>query len=170
MIKIVISTATTLMAAAVLVACNGDGVNSNDVTSTGASPVSKAVCTSSNNWQSVGIGMSASQVEARLGKPARIDSAVSSVVYHYERCRGGYFLEKAGTPATGTTPAVRDEYMTYYSSGSLVISSGKGVLSTTPPVLRSDKPMDCEWDFYNYPTNYGNGNDVFVCRNSSNPF
>jgi hypothetical protein len=165
--KILASIATSLMAASILMACNGSGTNSNDVTSEGVF-LAKAVCTSSKNWKEVGIGMSASQVEERLGKPARIVTSTNSTEYQYERCRGGSYLEKAGTPSSGTTPAVPPEFMTYYFSGQVLITPGKGVVSVTPPLLKSDKPLDCEWDFYNYPTNYGN--EIFVCRTSANPF
>lgn len=165
--KITLSVATTLIAAVFLVACNGS--TGSDITSGGASTVTKAVCTSLNNWQSVGIGMSAAEVEARLGKPATITSTDTSTTYQYERCRGGYFQDKAAVAATATTPEVPAEYSTYYSSGQVILSSSRGVTSVVTPVLKSDKPMSCEWDFYNYPTNYGGGG-TFVCRTASNPF
>ena len=168
MMKIVISTATTLMAAAVLVACNGSGTNSNDVTSDNSSPVAKAVCTSLNNWQSVGIGMSAGQLEARLGKPATITSTSTSTEYQFERCRAGYFLDKEGTPASGTTPAVAPTYVTIYFGGSVSISPSKGVTAVTTPQLAGDKPMICEWDMYNYPFNYGESGRV--CRTAATAF
>jgi outer membrane protein assembly factor BamE (lipoprotein component of BamABCDE complex) len=169
MMKIVISTATTLMAAAVLVACNGSGTNSSDATSAGSAPISKAVCTSLNNWQSVGLGMSASQVEARLGKPATITATSAQTTYTYERCRAGNFLEKEAVAATSTEPATPAEYRTYYFGGSLTLNAIQGVTSVTTPVLNSDKPMACEWDLYTYPSNYGGG-DIFVCRTAANPF
>ena len=53
MVQILISTAMTLMAAAVLVVCNG--ATGSDITSDNATPVSKAVYTSLNNWLSLGI-------------------------------------------------------------------------------------------------------------------
>ena len=168
MMKIVISTATTLMAAAVLVACNGSGTNSNDVTSGSAGPVTKAVCTSLNNWQSVGIGMSAEQVEARLGAPGTIATTGSITTFTYERCRSGSFLVTAAVEATTTTPAKPAVYQTFYFSGQVVISSSRGVTSVSTPVLKSDLTMACEWDMYNYPFNYGEPGRV--CRTAANPY
>ena len=169
MMKIVISTATTLMATAVLVACNGSGTNSSDITSGGAGPVNKAVCTSLNNWQSVGIGMSTSQVEGRLGKPAKIDSTQTTTTYTYERCRGFLIETKAATPAvaaSGTTPAVAAmpaEYGVKEISGVVVFSSSRGVTSVATPE-RIEEKIECELDYYNYREELG------ICRNSSTPF
>ena len=166
MIKIVISTATTLMAAAVLVACNG--ATGSDITSDNASPVTKAVCTSSNNWLSVGIGMSASQVEARLGSPSTTSSLETTTIFNYERCRSGSFLKEAGVEASGTTPAKAPVYQTLYFAGTVTISSSRGVTAITSPKLDSDLPMACEWDMFNYPFNYGEPGRV--CRTASNPY
>jgi hypothetical protein len=167
MIKIVISTATTLLAAALLVACNGSGTNSSDVTSGNAAPVAIATCASSNNWQSVGMGMSASQVEARLGKPRQITSTKTETAYIYEACRGFKITVKDAVAATTTTPAVPPEYGTTLTGGIVTINNATGVSSVKSPE-RIEEKVVCEWDFYNYP--YAAGQTNRVCRESNNQF
>ena len=166
--KIVVSIATTLAAAAVLVACNGDGINSSDVSSGGAAPRSQAACTSSANWQSVGVGMSADQVQARLGAPIQIKSSPPNTEYFYEKCRGFLKLESEatdGTPAvdaiaaTATAPAVAAvpakpgkpaKYIVTNFGGVVVTSGARGVISTTSPA-RDEAAIICELDYYNNP-------------------
>ncbi len=164
--KILVSIATTLITTAVLVACNGS--TGSDITSDNATPVSKAVCTSLNNWLSVGVGMSTAEVEARLGAPGTIATTGTTTTFTYERCRSGSFLVTEGVDASGTTPAKPAVYQTFYFSGQIIFNSSRGVTSVITPVLKSDLPMACEWDMYNYPFNYGESGRV--CRTASNPY
>lgn len=155
--KIALSIATTLIASIVLTACNGSGTNASDVSSGGAAPRDKAVCTSLANWQSVGIGMSATEVQNRLGAPAKIISVPPNTQYHYERCRGFWQIDKEATETTEATTVVTNV------GGIVVISGLRGVISVTSPE-RIDKKIICEFDYYHYSEEAG------VCRTSNNPY
>jgi hypothetical protein len=169
--KILVSIATTLVAATVLVACNGSGTNSSDLSSGDAAPRDRATCASLANWQSVGIGMSASQVQARLGAPAQITNDSTNTIYLYEACRGFRVLEKEAVPEVpATTPAVPakpPEYGTINTSGSVTISGARGVLSVASPE-RIEEKVFCEWNYYDFP--YAAGQSNRFCRTASNPF
>jgi hypothetical protein len=160
--KILISLATTFVATTLLVACNGSGTNSSDITSE-EQPLAKAVCTSLRNWKEVGIGMSAAQVEARLGKPAKIATTQTTTTYTYERCRGFVKIVSEGTAATPTTPAVEPKYTVIQVEGGVTISSARGVTSVATPE-RIKETILCELDYYNYT------DEQAVCRTSTNPF
>ena len=155
--KIALSVATSLIAAIFLVACNGSGTNASDVSSGGAAPRGKAVCTSLANWQSVGIGMSATQVQERLGAPAKIISNSTSTEYHYERCRGFLKIDAAATETT------EEKLVIINVEGVVVIGGLRGVTSVTSPE-RIDATIRCELDYYNY------AEEAVVCRTSGNPY
>ncbi len=149
--KVLAALATITLASTVLIACNSGGTNASDVSSNGAeTPLEKAVCTSSNNWQSVGIGMTAEQVQSRLGRPHQIVSTPLNTQYHYEKCRGFYVVTE------------EDAY-TIDVGGIVVISGARGVTSVTSPE-RPEEKIACEWDYHNYPWDSG------FCRTPSTPF
>ncbi|MDO8767970.1 MAG: hypothetical protein Q7K57_04570 [Burkholderiaceae bacterium] len=155
--KIALTIATTLIATAVLVACNGSTTNASDISSSGAEPTGKAVCTSLANWQSVGIGMSATQVQDRLGAPAKIISTSTSTEYHYERCRGFLKIETAATTTTA------EKLVVINVEGVVLINGVRGVIAVTSPE-RINATIRCEFDYYNHTEEEG------FCRDSSNPY
>ncbi len=106
--------------------------------------------------------MSASQVEARLGKPSKIISNATSTEYYYEKCRG---FAKVATEATeptqpvaavGTTPRVPGipgkptTYEWTDVEGVVTISGARGVTATSSPERITEKIV-CEFDYYRYP-------------------
>ncbi|MDO8344829.1 MAG: hypothetical protein Q7T48_16630 [Cellvibrio sp.] len=149
--------ASSVFALITLVACNASTTNASDVSSPGAAPRGKAVCTSLANWQSVGVGMDATQVQDRLGAPAKIITSATSTEYHYERCRG--FL-KIETAATETTP---EKLVVINVEGVVLINAVRGVTAVTSPE-RIDATIRCEFDYYNHTEEEG------FCRDSSNPY
>ncbi len=154
--KKTIALITILLSTIILVACNGSTTNNaSDVSSPGAAARDHAACTSSANWQSVGIGMSADQVQARLGAPIRIITNSTSTEYYYEACRG-FLFEKASTPPKASVPPavpaspVAAAYTIKEIGGVVVISGSRGVTSVTSP-LRIEEAFNCELDYYKYP-------------------
>jgi outer membrane protein assembly factor BamE (lipoprotein component of BamABCDE complex) len=171
--KIALSVAITLMATVVLVACNGSTTNASDVSSDGSAPNGKAVCTSSNNWQSVGVGMNADQVQARLGKPIRFTATSDSTVYFYESCRGFAKKTADAVPATDTTAYIPAKYTVTLKGGSVTINGNRGVTSIAGPEPETE--FSCELDFYNYANvsalGYTSAGDIILnCRASNYPF
>ena len=148
--KIVISIATTLMAATVLVACNG-GTGNND----GTGSVAKSVCTSSANWNAVGLGSSLSQVRSVLGQPVETVVTTESTVYTYSNCRGFVTAINATTGATSGTDV----------GGNVVWTAAKGVTQINSP-KRITTAIICELDYYNYPK----GSAEEICRTEANPY
>jgi hypothetical protein len=150
MMKIVISTATTLMAAVLLVACNGTTGN-ND----GTGVVAKSVCTSSANWNALGLASSLSEVRGVLGQPTEIVVTTESTVYTYDNCRGFVTAVDATTGATTGTDV----------GGNVVWTAQKGVTQINSP-KRITEAIVCELDYYTFPK----GSAREVCRTQANPF
>ncbi len=150
MMKIVISIATTLISATVLVACNGSTGN-NDGTGT----VAKAVCTSSANWNALGLASSLSQVRGVLGQPTEVVVTTNSTIYTYDNCRGFVTAVDATTGATTGTDV----------GGNVVWTATNGVTQINSP-KRITEAILCELDYYTHPK----GSATEVCRTQANPF
>jgi hypothetical protein len=149
--KILVSIATTLMATAVLVACNGTtgyggGTGGN---------LAKAVCTSSANWNAVGIGMSLAEVRDILGKPTDTTVSISETTYTYDACRG-FITSIDSTTGVRTGTDV---------SGSIKWTGAAGVTEINAPKRISATTL-CELDYYNFPK----GSSNIPCRTDTNLF
>lgn len=143
--------ASSVFALTSLVACNGS-TGSN--TGSGAT-LAKAVCTSSANWNAVGIGMSLSDVKSILGQPTQITATSTSTVYTYDSCRG-FVTAIDETTGQRTRTDV---------GGSVTWQGNIGVTAISSPERPAGTVL-CEVDFYNYPI----GTASPPCREANNPY
>jgi hypothetical protein len=95
--------------------------------------------------------MTATEVQARLGRPAQVISKPPNTEYHYESCRGFYVVPDSAPAYTVDV------------GGIVVISGNRGVLSVSSPQRITEK-IAWEWDYYNYSSDEG------AIRTSSTPF
>ena len=149
--KKTIALISILFSAIALVACNGSTGNNDG---SGAS-LAKAVCTSSANWNAVGLGMSLSEVQGILGRPGETTVTTSSTVYAYDSCRGFVTSVDETTGASSGTDV----------SGSVTWVGGRGVTAINAPI-RITGAVLCELDYYNFPK----GSTNTPCRAANNPF
>ena len=149
--KKTIALISILFSAITLVACNGSTGNNDG---SGAS-LAKAVCTSSANWNAVGLGMSLSEVQGILGRPTETTVTIASTIYAYDACRGFVTAvdEKTGA-SSGTDVGV-----------SVTWVGGRGVTAINAPARITGEIL-CEVDYYNYPK----GSNNVPCRAANNPF
>lgn len=122
--KIFALIATSVFALSMLVACNGSTTNASDVSSSGTTPPASPSCTNSTNWKGVGIGMSATQVESFLGKPAKIVATPEQTEYTYEACRVFAIFDE-------TTGDIKSFTLI---PGTVVLSGLRGVTSISSPI------------------------------------